>query len=60
MNEADTCRKYAPPELVHAGGDNEPHSFTELKTLADGRIVLAGSDELVARAGQKALRPQYS
>lgn len=43
MNEADTCRKYVLPKLVHAGWDNEPHSFTEQKTFTDERIVPAGS-----------------
>jgi len=43
LNEADTCRKYVLPKLVHAGWDNEPRSFTEQRTFTDGRIVPAGN-----------------
>ncbi len=42
ITEADTCRKYVLPKLIHAGWDDDPHSFTEQKTFTDGRIVLAG------------------
>lgn len=42
--EADTCRKYVLPKLIQAGWDNEPHSFTEQKTLTDGRIMVIGSN----------------
>jgi hypothetical protein len=33
ITEADTCRKYVLPKLIEAGWDNDPHSFTEQKTL---------------------------
>ncbi len=39
-NEADTCRKYVLPKLIEAGWDNDPHSFTEQRTFADGRIIV--------------------
>ncbi len=42
ITETDTCRKYVLPELIQAGWDNDPHSFTEQKTFTDGRIVVAG------------------
>jgi len=51
ITEADTCRKYVLPKLVHAGWDNEPHSFTEQKTFTDGRIVIVG--EKTKRRRQK-------
>lgn len=43
LTEADTCRTYVLPQLIAAGWDNEPHSFTEQKTFTDGRIVVVGS-----------------
>jgi len=43
INEADTCRKCVLPKLEVAGWDDEPHSFTEQKTFADGRIVVIGN-----------------
>ena len=51
ITEADTCRKYVLPKLVHARWDNEPHSFTEQKTFTDGRIVIVG--EKTKRRRQK-------
>jgi type I restriction enzyme R subunit len=39
-NEADTCRKYVLPKLIEAGWDNDPHSSTEQRTFADGRIIV--------------------
>jgi type I restriction enzyme R subunit len=51
VNEADTCRKYVVPNLLAAGWDNDPHSFTEQKTFTDGRILVAGSS--VRRGKQK-------
>jgi type I restriction enzyme R subunit len=51
MNEADTCRKYVLPQLIAAGWDNDPHSFTEQKTFTDGRIVVTGN--LTHRRHQK-------
>ena len=50
-NEADTCRKYILPKLIHSGWDNEPHSFTEQRTFTDGRIVVSG--EKIYRRPQK-------
>ena len=41
--EADTCRKYVLPKLIAAGWDDEPHSFTEQRTITDGRIVVTAS-----------------
>ncbi|MCL5108691.1 MAG: DEAD/DEAH box helicase family protein [Chloroflexi bacterium] len=41
--EADTCRKYVLPKLVAAGWDTAPHSFSEQRTLTDGRIVVYGN-----------------
>ena len=51
ITEADTCRKYVLPKLIAAGWDNDPHSFTEQKTFADGRIVVIG--DRVRRRRQK-------
>lgn len=42
ITEADTCRKYVLPNLIEAGWDDGPHSFTEQKTFTDGRIVVSG------------------
>jgi hypothetical protein len=36
-NDADTCRKYVLPNLIEAGWDNEPYSFTEQKTFKKRR-----------------------
>lgn len=41
--EADTCRKYVLPRLIAAGWDDEPHSFTEQRTITDGRIVVTAT-----------------
>ena len=51
LTEADTCRKFVLPQLVAAGWDNEPHSFTEQRTFTDGRIIVAGGK--VRRGKQK-------
>src|SRR2546422_6761967 len=40
--EADTCRKYVVPKLQGVGGDEEPHSIAEQRTITDGRIVPVG------------------
>jgi type I restriction enzyme R subunit len=53
--EADTCRKYVLPNLIEAGWDNGPHSFTEQRTFTDGRIVIAG--EKIFRCSHKPSRP---
>ena len=53
--EADTCRKYVLPKLIEAGWDNDPHSFTEQRTLTDGRTVIAGGK--VFRYSHKPSRP---
>lgn len=42
-NEADTCRIHITPALIQAGWDEAPYSFTEQKTITDGRIVVQGS-----------------
>jgi type I restriction enzyme R subunit len=55
ITEADTCRKYVLPKLIQAGWDNEPHSFTEQKSITDGRIVVSGNK--TRRRPQK--RPDY-
>lgn len=39
-NEEDTFRKFVVPKLHHEGGDNEPHSITELGTFTGGRNVI--------------------
>ena len=41
-NEADTCRKYITPALVHAGWETEPHAINEHVTFTDGRIIPVG------------------
>ncbi len=41
--EADACRKYVLPRLIEAVWDEALHSFTEQRTITDGRIVVAGS-----------------
>src|SRR5260370_346375 len=41
--EADTCRKLVVPKLQAAGGDNEPYSIAEQRTITDGRIVPVGA-----------------
>ena len=51
LTEADTCRKFVVPNLVAAGWDNEPHSFTEQRTFTDGRIIVSGGK--VRRGKQK-------
>ena len=51
LNEADTCRIHITPQLVSAGWDEHPHSFTEQCTFTDGRIVVSGSK--VRRRPQK-------
>ena len=51
FTEADTCRKFVVPNLVAAGWDNEPHSFTEQRTFTDGRIIVSGGK--VRRGKQK-------
>jgi type I restriction enzyme R subunit len=53
ITEADTCRKYVLPRLVAAGWDNDPHSFTEQKTITDGRIVVIG-DKVLRRRQKRA------
>ena len=50
-NEADTCRKYVLPKLIEVGWDNDPHPFTEQRTLTDGRIVVSG--DKIRRKKQK-------
>ncbi|MGD0088425.1 MAG: DEAD/DEAH box helicase family protein [Planctomycetota bacterium] len=55
MNEADTCRKLVLPKLVASGWDNDPRSFTEQRTITDGRIVVTGNK--VRRGAPK--RPDY-
>jgi type I site-specific restriction endonuclease len=39
-NEADICRIFITPALVKAGWDAPPYSFTEQKTIKNGRIVV--------------------
>ncbi|MDQ6695272.1 MAG: DEAD/DEAH box helicase family protein, partial [Chloroflexota bacterium] len=51
ITEADTCRIYVLPQLVRAGWDADPHSFTEQKSFTDGRIVVTGNR--VRRRAQK-------
>src|ERR1035437_7028067 len=43
ISEADTCRKYITPKIMAAGWDQQPNSFTEQKTITDGRIILSGN-----------------
>ena len=43
ITEADTCRRYITPKIISAGWDQQPNSFTEQKTITDGRIILAGN-----------------
>jgi type I restriction enzyme R subunit len=49
--EADTCRRHVLPKLIAAGWDNDPHSFTEQRTITDGRIIVAG--DKIRRRKQK-------
>lgn len=42
-SEADTCRKYITPKLISSGWDTSPYSFTEQKTITDGRIYIQGN-----------------
>ncbi len=51
VNEADTCRKYVVPQLVEAGWDTPPYSFTEQRTFTDGRIIPIGAK--IRRGKQK-------
>jgi hypothetical protein len=34
----DTCRKYVLPQVIEAGWDNEPHSFTGQRTFKKRRL----------------------
>lgn len=42
-SEADTCRIHITPKLIASGWDNPPYSFTEQKTITDGRIYIQGN-----------------
>ena len=40
--KADTCRILITSKLQSAGWDSDPHSITEQRIFADGRIVVHG------------------
>jgi type I restriction enzyme R subunit len=40
--EADTCRKFVVPKLQASGGDSEPHSIAEPRSITIGRIIPVG------------------
>lgn len=42
-NEADTRRHYITLQLIAAGRDDPPHSFTEEYTINPGRILANGA-----------------
>lgn len=42
MNEADTCRILVLPKLQAAGGESDPHSIAEQRSITDSHIAQVG------------------